>query len=151
MTGMECAMCEKNIRGGSPVAIFTASLFQPSGRWSEHLTTDTTCSVECLAELCGFDVKDIESSPSEEGADCDRCKTTFDAGYTFGVGWAKPKSQKRGWHKMITTKQFCSHSCIATELADKKSALTMDVPKKKPKAKAKRKSPAKKKAKSKKK
>ena len=38
---------------------------------------------------------------------------------------------------MITTKQFCSHGCIATELLDDKSPLNMDVPKKKPKAKAK--------------
>jgi len=113
------------------------------------LTTDTTCSVDCLAELSEFKVEDVDASTSDEGADCDRCGETFDAGYTFGVGWAKPKSQKRGWHKMITTKQFCSHSCIATELADKKSALVMDIPKKKPKAKAKRKSPAKKKAKAK--
>ncbi len=140
-------MCDKNIRGGSPVVVFTASLFQPSGRWSEHLTTDTTCSVDCLAELSEFNVKDTESSDSDEGANCDRCGKTFDAGYTFGVGWAKPKSQKRGWHKMITTKQFCSHSCIATELSDEKSSLNMDVPKKKPKAKAKRKSSAKKRTK----
>lgn len=140
-------MCDKNIRGGSPVVVFTASLFQPSGRWSEHLTTDTTCSVDCLAELSEFNVKDTESSGSDEGANCDRCGKTFDAGYTFGVGWAKPKSQKRGWHKMITTKQFCSHSCIATELSDEKSSLNMDVPKKKPKAKAKRKSSAKKRTK----
>ena len=137
MASMECVMCQKNIRGGSPIVIFTASLFQPSGRWSEHLTTDTTCSVECLAELSDFKVRDTESSDSDEGADCDRCSKTFDAGFTFGVGWAKPKSQKRGWHKMITTKQFCSHGCIATELLDDKSPLNMDVPKKKPKAKAK--------------
>jgi hypothetical protein len=142
-------MCDKNIRGGSPIVIFTASLFQPSGRWSEHLTTDTTCSVDCLSELSDFKVEDVESSTSDEGADCDRCGETFDAGYTFGVGWAKPKSQKRGWHKMITTKQFCSHSCIATELLDDKSALKMDIPKKKPKAK--RKAPTKKKPKKKKK
>jgi len=37
--------------------IFTASLFLPTGRWSEHLTTDTTCSVDCLMELCEFSPK----------------------------------------------------------------------------------------------
>jgi len=145
---MDCVMCEKNIRGGSPIVIFTASLFLPTGRWSEHLTTDTTCSVDCMMELCEFSPEDFDSSLASDGAVCDRCHETFDAGYTFGVGWAKPKSQKKGWHKMITTKQFCSHGCIAKELSNEKSPLNMDVPKKpKAKAKAKRKSATKKKAK----
>jgi hypothetical protein len=132
-------MCEKNIRGGSPIVVFTASLFQAEGRWSEHIDTDSTCSMSCLNELNEFSVEDTEYSEAEEGAECDRCDRMFDAGYTLGLGWAKPKSQKRGWHKMITTKTYCSHGCIAQELADETSALNMDVPKKKAPAKKSRK------------
>lgn len=135
-------MCEKNIRGGSPIVVFTASLFQADGRWTEHIDVDSTCSMDCLNELNEFSVGDTECSESKEGAKCDRCDRMFDAGYTLGLGWAKPKSQKRGWHKMITTKNYCSHGCIAQELADESSALNMDVPKKKPST-TKKKTPAK--------
>jgi hypothetical protein len=128
----ECVMCEKNIRGGSPIVVFTASLFGADGRWTEHIQVDNTCSVECLNELCEFNEDDTESSHCEEGATCDKCNQDFDAGYTLMLGWAKPKSQKRGWHKAITTKQFCSHGCIAQELADESSPLQMEIPKKKP-------------------
>lgn len=140
---MDCSMCDKSIRGGSPIVVFTASLFQADGRWTEHIDTDSTCSMDCLNELNEFSVEDTECSESEEGAKCDRCDRMFDAGYTIGLGWAKPTSQKKGWHKMITTKTYCSHGCIAQELADETSALNMDVPKKKPST-TKKKAPAKK-------
>ena len=47
----ECVMCSQEIKTNKPVVIFTDTLFNPNGRWSEHLNRDTLCSVECLIQL----------------------------------------------------------------------------------------------------
>ena len=47
----ECVMCSSEIKTNKPVVIFTDTLFNANGRWSEHLNSDLVCSTSCLTEL----------------------------------------------------------------------------------------------------
>jgi hypothetical protein len=136
---MDCISCESNIRGGSGIVIFTDSLYNEAGRFIEHLTTDNLCSVDCLKENLGLEPNG-ESCQSDIGQTCSCCNSKFELGHSITLGWAKPKSQKRGWHKVITTRYYCGHGCLEKDLSNEKSPLTMDLPKKAPKkSKAKKK------------
>ena len=63
---MDCVLCAANIRGGSTIVVFTDSIYNESGRFIEHLTTDNLCSVECLKENLGLEPNE-ESCQSEIG------------------------------------------------------------------------------------
>ena len=134
----ECAMCDDAIKTSKPIFVMTDTLFQPSGRWVEHLTTENYCSLKCATEV----MEGAEGSGvhDQEGAECSICSAKFLAGHTVTLGWCK--TQRERWHKTITTRNYCSHDCLQKDFADDKSPLAMEVPKKP--AKKKKKAPAKK-------
>ena len=134
----ECAMCDDAIKTSKPIFVVTDTLFQPSGRWVEHLTTENYCSLKCATEV----MEGAEGSGvhDQEGAECSICSAKFLAGHTVTLGWCK--TQRERWHKTITTRNYCSHDCLQKDFADDKSPLAMEVPKKP--AKKKKKAPAKK-------
>jgi len=134
----ECAMCDDAIKTSKPIFVMTDTLFQPSGRWVEHLTTENYCSLKCATEV----MEGAEGSGvhDQEGAECSICSAKFLAGHTVTLGWCK--TQRERWHKTITTRNYCSHDCLQKDFADDKSPLAMEVPKKP--TKKKKKAPAKK-------
>ena len=136
MITMDCISCDSNIRGGAGIVIFTDSFYNDAGRFTEHLTTDNLCSVDCLKENLGLEPNE-ESCQSEAGQTCSICSSKFDMGHSITLGWAKPKTQKKGWHKVITTRYYCGHGCLEKDLSDDKSPVNMDLPKKSPKKKTK--------------
>jgi len=139
MLVMDCVYCDTNIRGGSTIVVFTDSFYNEAGRFTEHLTADNLCSIECLKENLGLE-PNKESCQSETGQTCSLCEAKFEMGHSITLGWAKPKSQKRGWHKVITTRYFCGHGCLEKDLSNTESPLNMNLPKKSPvKKKAKKK------------
>jgi len=131
---MECVLCDSNIKGGSSIVVFTDSFYNDAGRFIEHLNTDNLCSVKCLKENLGLEPNE-ESCQSSSGQTCSQCKSKFEMGHSITLGWAKPKSQKKGWHKVITTRYFCGHGCLEKDLSDETSPLNMALPKKSPKKK----------------
>jgi len=146
----ECAMCSEAIKASKPIFVMTDTLFQESGRWIEHLTSENYCSLKCATEVMeGANGKGVQD---KEGAECVICKSKFLMGHIVTLGWCK--TQRERWHKTITTRNYCSHDCLQKDFADPKSPLAMEVPKKpakKRKTAAKKKTPAKKKAPAKKK
>lgn len=123
---INCNMCETEIKTSKPIYLFSDTLFQENGRWTEHLTQDNLCSFKCLTEL--FEDSEAEGVQDKEGAECSVCKAKFMAGHIVSVGWKK--TQRERWHKIITTRQYCSHNCMHKDFKDKKSPLQMEVPKK---------------------
>lgn len=142
MSSMVCVMCEAEIKTSKPILTMSDTLFLPNGRWEEHINIDNLCSMDCIRELLQDDEGnwlDNESGIScEDGAECDVCKNKFDAGHIISLGWKKTKREK--WHKIVTSRNYCGHKCLTTDLDDKKSPLHTNLPKKPAK---KRKSPKK--------
>ena len=103
--------------------------------------------MDCLKELLQDDKGnwlDSESGiSSEDGAECDVCKNKFDAGHIISLGWKKTKREK--WHKIVTSRNYCGHKCLTTDLDDKKSPLHTNLPKKPAKKRKSRKKTTKKK------
>lgn len=122
----ECAMCEEAIKTSKPIFVMTDTLFLPSGRWSDHLTTENYCSLKCATEV--MEGAEGEGLQDKEGAECSVCSSKFLAGHTVTLGWCK--TQRERWHKTITTRNYCSHDCLQKDFADPKSPLAMEVPKK---------------------
>jgi len=81
----------------------------------------------------------------EEGVVCDVCKNKFDAGHIISLGWKKNKREK--WHKIVTSRNYCGHQCLTSDLDNDKSPLHTNLPKKPAKKVSKK--PAKKPSKSK--
>ena len=121
-----CAMCEEAIKASKPIFIMTDTLFQESGRWSEHLNSENYCSLKCLTEV--MEGAKGEGVQDKEGAECVICKSKFLMGHIVTLGWCK--TQRERWHKIITTRNYCSHDCLQKDFADPKSPLAMEVPKK---------------------
>lgn len=144
---MVCVMCEAEIKTSKPILTMSDTLFLPNGRWEEHINIDSLCSMDCLKELLQDDKGkwlDSESGIScEDGADCDVCKNKFDAGHIISLGWKKTKRER--WHKIVTSRNYCGHKCLTTDLDDEKSPLHTNLPKKPAKKRKSRKKTTKKK------
>lgn len=125
----ECVMCSHEIKTNKPVVIFTDTLFNPNGRWSEHLNRDTLCSVECLIQLLQDDegnwLSDEGSVETEDGAQCSCCDSHFDMGHQITLGWHKTKSAR--WHKVVTTRSYCGHACLTQDLDNTDSPVHMSI------------------------
>jgi hypothetical protein len=79
------------------------------------------------------------ATSAAEGAECSVCKNKFQMGHIIALGWKKTKRER--WHKIVTTRNYCGHKCMTTDLDDKKSPLQTTVgkkPTKKRKAKKKK-------------
>ena len=147
MSNMVCAMCDVEIKTSKPILTFSDTLFQPSGRWIEHINVDNLCSMDCMKTLLqdedGKWLCNTGAISCEDGAECSVCKNKFDAGHIVSLGWKKTKREK--WHKIVTTRNYCGYKCMTTDLDDKKSPLHTNLPKKPAKKKkATKKKPAKK-------
>ena len=124
----QCVMCESEIKTNQAIWIATDSLFA-NNRWTEHLSSDMFCSLECMAECLEVGEPYENGTPDESGAECSVCKTKVSAGHTVSVGWHKTKSAR--WHKVITTKFYCSlNPCLLHDLESSDSPINMKVPKK---------------------
>jgi len=149
MSNMVCVMCKKEIKTSKPILTMSDTLFLPNGRWEEHITVDSLCSMGCIKDLLqdadGNWLDDEGGISCEHGVECDVCKTKFDAGHIVSLGWKKTKSEK--WHKIVTSRNYCGHRCLTNDLDDDKSPLHTNLPKKPSKKKAAKKKPAKKAAK----
>ncbi len=64
---INCNMCEAEIKTSKPIYLFSDTLFQENGRWTEHLTQDNLCSFKCLTEL--FEDSEAEGVQDKEGAE----------------------------------------------------------------------------------
>lgn len=136
----ECVMCSSEIKTNKPVVIFTDTLFNANGRWSEHLNSDLVCSTSCLTELLqdedGNWLDDSSFLESEDGAKCSCCDSYFDMGHMVTLAWHKTKSAR--WHKVVTTRSYCGFRCLTQDLDNKDSPVNMTLgakPRKKSKSK----------------
>ena len=48
---MVCVMCNAEIKTSKPILTMSDTLFLPNGRWEEHLTVDSLCSMDCMKTL----------------------------------------------------------------------------------------------------
>ena len=48
---MVCVMCKAEIKTSKPILTMSDTLFLPNGRWEEHLTIDSLCSMDCMKDL----------------------------------------------------------------------------------------------------
>ena len=121
----ECAMCATEIKTSQPIITFSDTLFLPNGRWSEHLSLDNLCSIKCMKGILqdeeGNWLDNTGAISAAEGAECSVCDNKFDAGHIISLGWKKTKREK--WHKIVTTRNYCGHKCLTTDLDDKKSPI----------------------------
>lgn len=136
----QCVMCNTEIKTNKPVVIFSDTLFNANGRWSEHLNSDLLCSTECLQELLqdadGQWLDDTGEVATEDGAQCICCDNKFDQGHIITLGWHKTKSAR--WHKVVTTRSYCGHRCLTQDLDNPDSSVNMTLgakPRKKSKPK----------------
>jgi hypothetical protein len=149
MNNMVCVMCNAEIKTSKPILTMSDTLFLPNGRWEEHLTVDSLCSMDCMKDLLkdedGNWLDDERGVHCEDGVECDVCKNKFDAGHIISLGWKKNKREK--WHKIVTSRNYCGHQCLTSDLDNDKSPLHTNLPKKPAKKKAAKKKPTKKAAK----
>lgn len=128
---MTCGMCQTEIKTSKPIFIFTDTLFQENGRWIDHLTTESFCSTDCLIECFQDEGEWIcaeEGQVDDEGVECCRCDNKTQAGHILSMGWKKTKRER--WHKLVTSRNYCSTLCFTQDLEDKESPVFMSLPKK---------------------